>query len=207
MGPNTQVMLSLTCSLPFVVTIIVFFPFSAWLLQVIRTPVLIRQYPCRTCTNFVNSLFILRRNSLCRTGKVKNKFCRETVVPRSLAQGCFESNLPLWSYSSFVAAAWEEWCVTIESLLLRQRTKHQFISLRRPPTFCDPTTGFPAKSCLRNKRRNSILMMHNYPDLSSPSDWLNQISLVARPIKKDGKQSSCCEMSAICSLAFKVLTP
>ena len=146
LGPNTQVMLSLTCSLPFVVTIIVFFPFSAWLLQLIRTPVLIRQYPCRTCTNFVNSLFILRRNSLCRTGKVENKFCRETVVPRSLAQGCFESNLPLWSYSSFVAAAWEEWCVTIESLLLRQRTKHQFTSLRKPPTLIlRPHRWFPCK--------------------------------------------------------------
>ena len=48
-------------------------------------------------------------------------------------------------------------------------------------------------------------MTHYYPDLSSPSDWLNQISLVAQPIKKDGKQSLCCEMSAIYLLA-NVLT-
>ena len=28
--------------------------------------------------------------------------------------------------------------------------------------------------CLRNQRRNSIQMMHHYPDLGSDSDWLNQ---------------------------------
>ena len=42
--------------------------------------------------------------------------------------------------------------------------------------------GFPAKWGLRNERRNSILMTRHYPDMSSASDWLNQISHAARPI-------------------------
>ena len=38
--------------------------------------------------------------------------------------------------------------------------------------------------CLRNeRRRNSILMTCHYPDLSSASDWLRQISFAARPIR------------------------
>lgn len=112
-------MLSLTWSLPFVDTIVVFFPFSTWLLHIILTPVLTRQYPWSTCTNFENSLLMFLRNSLWRTGKVENRFSKDTVVPTSLAQGFLESSFPLWSYSSLVAAAWEEWCVTIESLLWR----------------------------------------------------------------------------------------
>ena len=56
-------------------------------------------------------------------------------------------------------------------------------SLRKQPTFGDATTGFPAKWRLRNERRNSILMTRHYPDLGSASDWLNQISHVARPIR------------------------
>ena len=56
-------------------------------------------------------------------------------------------------------------------------------SLRKQPTFGDATTGFPAKWRLRNERRNSILMTHHYPDLGSASDWLNQISYPARPIR------------------------
>ena len=36
---------------------------------------------------------------------------------------------------------------------------------------------------LRNERRNSILMTRHYPDLGSASDWLNQISHTARPIR------------------------
>ena len=51
------------------------------------------------------------------------------------------------------------------------------------PTFCDAATGFPAKWRLRNKRRNSILMTCHYPDLSSASDWLRQISHAVWPIR------------------------
>ena len=36
---------------------------------------------------------------------------------------------------------------------------------------------------LRNERRNSILMTRHHPDLGSASDWLKQISQVARPIR------------------------
>ena len=57
-------------------------------------------------------------------------------------------------------------------------------SLRKQPTFGDTTIGFPAKLCLRNECRNSILMItHHYPDLTSACDWLNQISYATRPIK------------------------
>ena len=56
-------------------------------------------------------------------------------------------------------------------------------SLRKQLTFGDATTGFPAKWRLRNERRNSILMTCHYPDLGSASDWLNQISHAARPIR------------------------
>ena len=35
---------------------------------------------------------------------------------------------------------------------------------------------------MRNKRRNFILITHHYPDLSSTSDWLKQISHMAWPI-------------------------
>ena len=55
--------------------------------------------------------------------------------------------------------------------------------LRQQPTFGDATTAFPAKWRLRNERRNSILMTCHYPDLGSASDWLNQISHAARPIR------------------------
>ena len=50
-------------------------------------------------------------------------------------------------------------------------------SLRKQPTFGEATTGLPTKWRLRNERRNSI------PYLSSASDWLNQISHMARPIR------------------------
>ena len=59
----------------------------------------------------------------------------------------------------------------------------QHPSLRKQPTFGDATTGFPAKRRLRNERRNSILMTRHYPDLGNASDWLNQISHAARPIR------------------------
>ena len=57
------------------------------------------------------------------------------------------------------------------------------LSLRKQPTFGKATTGFPAKWRLRNERRNSILMTRHYSDLGSASDWLNQISHAARPIR------------------------
>ena len=38
-------------------------------------------------------------------------------------------------------------------------------------TFRDSTGGFPAKRCLRNERRNSVLMTCCQSDLGSASDW------------------------------------
>ena len=65
----------------------------------------------------------------------------------------------------------------------KKKGKKSFPWLRKQPTFGDATTGFPTKWRLRNERRNSILMTRHYPDLSSASDWLNQMSHAARPIR------------------------
>ena len=51
-------------------------------------------------------------------------------------------------------------------------------SLRKQPTFCDAATGFPEKW-----RLTSILMTRRYLDLGTASDWFNQISYAARPIR------------------------
>ena len=45
------------------------------------------------------------------------------------------------------------------------------------------TTGFPNKWHLRNERRNSILMMHHYPDMGSASDWLCRVENLFQPIR------------------------
>ena len=57
------------------------------------------------------------------------------------------------------------------------------VAWEKQPTFGDVTTGFPAKWHLRNERRNSIWITRHYPDLGSSSDWLNQISHAAWPIR------------------------
>ena len=64
-------------------------------------------------------------------------------------------------------------------------TIQQVVTLRKLLTFGDATNSFPAKRHVRNVRRNSILMTHHYPDLGSASDWLNQISYTARPIRSN----------------------
>ena len=46
---------------------------------------------------------------------------------------------------------------------------------RKQPTFCDATSGFPMKICLRNGCRNSVLMSLHHSDLGRASDWLKQI--------------------------------
>ena len=56
-------------------------------------------------------------------------------------------------------------------------------SLRKQTTFRHATNSFPVKRHLRNECRNSILMTCHYPDLRSVSDWLKQVSQVARPIR------------------------
>ena len=46
---------------------------------------------------------------------------------------------------------------------------------RKQPTFCDATSSFPMKICLRNGCRNSVLMSLHHSDLGRASDWLKQI--------------------------------
>ena len=62
-----------------------------------------------------------------------------------------------------------------------QKSKNTYdwnVSLRKQATFRDAPTGFPVKWCLKNKRRNSILMTHHYPDLGSASNTLVMLCLL-----------------------------
>ena len=54
---------------------------------------------------------------------------------------------------------------------------------RKQPTFCDSTSGFPRKICLRNGCINSVLMSLHHSDLGRASDWLKQIYPAAPPIR------------------------
>ena len=67
-------------------------------------------------------------------------------------------------------------------VLRKSLYKWNSVSLIKQLTFLDVTTGFPAQWCLRNGRRNSILMTFHYPHLGSASDWLKQISHAERLI-------------------------
>jgi len=58
------------------------------------------------------------------------------------------------------------------------------LSLRKQLTFGDTTTGFPAKQCLRNECRNSLLMTHHYPDLGGASDWSCCVGNKIQPNRK-----------------------
>ena len=66
-----------------------------------------------------------------------------------------------------ISVFWEEREMSLRS--------HEFLSLRKQPTFRDAATGFLTKWRLSKERRNSILMMRHYPDLGSASDWMKQI--------------------------------
>ena len=56
---------------------------------------------------------------------------------------------------------------------------NRFTSLRKQPTFGDPTTGVPA----RNERKNSILMTRHYTDLGSTSDWSYRVGNLIQQIR------------------------
>ena len=49
---------------------------------------------------------------------------------------------------------------------------------RKQPTFCDATSGFPMKICLRNGCRNSVLMLLHHQSEEQPrSGYLRAISM------------------------------
>ena len=57
-------------------------------------------------------------------------------------------------------------------------------SLRKQLTFGDATKWFPLQMTSEKRaQKYSILMTRRHPDLGSASDWLNQISHAARPIR------------------------
>ena len=72
-----------------------------------------------------------------------------------------------------------KWCTNLLVLGISST-----FSLRNQPTFRNATSAFPAKWCLRNECRNSILMTCHYPDLGSASDWLKQIYQAAWSIRR-----------------------
>ena len=80
------------------------------------------------------------------------------------------------SSGTFINLAMKYQCLTVTLTLT-------LVAWEKQPTFGDVTTGFPTKWHLRNERRNSIWITHRYPDLGSSSDWLNQISHAAWPIR------------------------
>ena len=82
----------------------------------------------------------------------------------------WKTKLPHKSSAKDILFEWQHQRISSTDLKQVKVTKHTAITL----AFCDTTTGFPAKWCLRNACRNSILMV--------TSDWLKQISLMARPI-------------------------
>ena len=59
-------------------------------------------------------------------------------------------------------------------------------SMRKQPTFCDPTNSFPAKWHVRKERRNSILRMLHYPVMGSASDWLKQMCNQSEALSSSG---------------------
>ena len=56
-------------------------------------------------------------------------------------------------------------------------------SLRKQPTFCAASTGFPAKWRLRNERGDSILLTRYYPDLGRVSDRSWRVGNSLQPIR------------------------
>ena len=56
-------------------------------------------------------------------------------------------------------------------------------SVRKQPTFCAASTGFPAKWRLRNERRDSILLTRYYPDLGRVSDRSWRVGNLLQPIR------------------------
>ena len=94
-------------------------------------------------------------------------------------------NLPLcrWSSQLFDLGASSSSGVPI--LMLNQPIIYSItVALENRRNFpTPPLHGFPAKRRLRNKRRNSILMMPHHPDVGSASDCLREISLTTRPIR------------------------
>ena len=63
--------------------------------------------------------------------------------------------------------------------------KRYFLSLARENSqhLATLPLSFPAKCRLRSERKSSVLMTRHYPDPGSASDWLNQISHVAWPMR------------------------
>ena len=68
--------------------------------------------------------------------------------------------------------------------------------------FPDTTNGFPAKLCLKNKCRDSILMTCSYPYLGCASDWMMQIYNLKHCPDLDSDTSSVWNFCACFSLTI-----
>ena len=74
----------------------------------------------------------------------------------------------------------------VKTTSLANFTHACIISLRKQLTFGDATTCFPTTRCLRNERRNPILMMRHYPDLGSACDWLKIWFIQSQELARSG---------------------
>ena len=79
------------------------------------------------------------------------------------------------------------------------------IGMGKQQTFRDPHTGFPMKWRLRNKHRNSIVIMRHHPDLDSASDWMKQIFNQSKVLTRSGKRRVI-SMEFLCSFLRRHFT-
>ena len=123
----------------------------------------------RTSTGIPPSLSAFMRSFI--APKLKKSHWRNVRGPRA--------TLPTFRSCAdiFIALAFKS------SSIARKLKSTSPANLRKQPTFHDATAGSPAKWRLRNKRRNSILMMRHHPDLGSAFNWLKQVSHAAWPIR------------------------
>ena len=77
----------------------------------------------------------------------------------------------------------QEEAQVIYEMVNKLESLHGAMSWESSRYFATSPLVSPPKWRLRNERRNSILIPCHYPDQSSASDWLRQISAVARPIR------------------------
>ena len=90
--------------------------------------------------------------------------------------------LPRWTHNPVILTLSSRSDKDVSSLF-KIRKSSALLAWEKQPTFGNATTGFPAKWRLRNESGNSILMTRHQIWASSASDWLNQISHAARPIR------------------------
>ena len=110
-------------------------------------------------------LLVIKR----KQGKQNNTVNKVSIITKK----CNENDLRIISFRDLALlipsnASIQTYHLTTNKL----RGSSLLPSLRKQPTVHDATTSFPKKWCLRNKRRNYILLPRQNLDLGTASDWL-----------------------------------